>query len=83
MNRRSFLAGIATTLLAGTAVARAAPMVLRTWIPAGEVYGRSPMRDALPAQVSWRELIERLQASQLGKQQMVQAEISSLLQRTW
>lgn len=43
MHRRSFLAGIATTLLAGTTAARAAP----------ELYGRSRIMDALPDWRAW------------------------------
>lgn len=87
MHRRSFLTGIATSLLAGTAAPRLIPFefstasafTLRTTIPAGEVYGRSPAMDALQGML---EILE--QNPEMTAGQMIEANraYSSLLHRT-
>lgn len=67
MNRRSLLTGITTTLLASTAGINrwtrrsGIALVERTTIPAGIVYGRSPMMEALP---TLRELETMIAATQ-------------------
>lgn len=48
MKRRAFLAGLLATAATGVVARQLPAYVLRTTIPPGPVYGRSPAMDVLP-----------------------------------